>query len=162
MSVLRHGVNVSLVRTEAQGAEFALGARYIDRFGRWFEYAQANGDIDEGATCILTDTITSNEISDVQAAEGNNTASGSTRKKIGIAEATIADNGYGWFFRGFGHTEALVANGISAGAALTTTDTAGVAGAGGDAIAGLYAVDANSSGSTALGTVRADGLLTTN
>lgn len=163
MSVLRHGVNTSLVDVSTAAPKFDLGATYIDKIKGQYRYAQASGAIDAGAAVILALTVGSaNTVTDVQATEVDTTGSGSTPKVIGIAQATLADNEYGWFWVGCGHTEALVATGISAGDALTTTATAGELGSGGDAVAGLAALDANSSGSTALRTVVASGLLRTN
>lgn len=163
MSVLRHGINTSLVGLSTEAAEFDLGAVYIDKVKGHYRYAQASGAIDAGAAVTLTYTVGSaNTVTDCQAAEVDTTASGSTPKVIGIAQAALADNEYGWFWVGCGHTEALVATGVSAGDALTTTATAGELGAGGDAVTGLAALDANSSGSTALRTVVASGFIKTN
>lgn len=124
-----------------------------DNFGEYV-FCQANGAIDRGALCQITH--------DGQASEQDTTSSGSTRKRDGVAQAALADNEWGWFWRGRGKTEALVANGISAGAALTTTATAGVLGSGGDAVASCLAVDANATGSTALVTIEADNYISTN
>lgn len=119
-----------------------------------YVFAEAGGAIDRGALCQLTYAGV--------ATEQDTTTSGSTRKRDAIAQATLASGEYGFFWRGRGSTEALVATGISADAALTTTATAGELGAGGDAVFSLLAVDANSSGSTALRTVFADSYISTN
>lgn len=148
------GVDVSKV-TSTQ--KFGLGDITVLDSG-FYRYAQADGAIDAGAACrILQESAT-----DCQAKEIDTTLSGSIPTAVGIAQAALADNEYGWFWRGLGYTEALVATGIAANAALTTTATAGELGAAGDTVATLRAVDANSSGSTALGTVAAYGLLGTN
>jgi hypothetical protein len=124
-----------------------------ENFGE-FVFAQAGEALDAGALCIVAH--------DGQATECDTTASGSTRKRLGIAQVALANDEYGWFWRGRGKTEALVADSVAAGAALTTTATDGVLGAGGDAIASLVAVDANASGDVALTTVFADGYISSN
>lgn len=88
------------------------------------------------------------------------TLSGSVFWQIGVAVSDAAENEYAYFWRGCGTAEALLANGHSAGAALTTTATAGTAGSGGDAISGAYAVDAGVTNT--LVTVHAVWLMTTN
>lgn len=148
------GVKVSQVDTTQK---FGLGDFTVLDSG-FYRYAQADGAIDAGAAC----RIVQESETDCQAKEIDTTLSGSIPTAVGIAQAALADNYYGWFWRGCGYTEALVATGVAANAALTTTATAGELGAGGDAIATMRCVDANSSGSTALGTVAAYGFLGTN
>lgn len=149
------GVDVSAAATATQ--KFGLGD-HTEIDSGVYVYAQADGAVDAGAAC----RIVQESAKDCQAKEIDTTLSGSIPTAVGIAQVALADNYYGWFWRGRGYTEALVATGVSANAALTTTATAGELGAGGDAVATLRCVDANSSGSTALGTVAAYGLLGTN
>lgn len=120
----------------------------------FFQYAQADGAVDVGAICRISHAGQADEIT--------TTESGSVGNILGVAQSTLADNEYGWFWRGMGKTEAIISNGTTAGQVLTTTATAGEAGTGGDAIATAFAVDANSSGSAALGTIAAYGLIGTN
>jgi hypothetical protein len=119
-----------------------------------YVFAQAGEAIAKGDLCHITYAG--------QATMLDSTASGSTRKRCGIAQVALANDEYGWFWRGEGTTEARLADSIAAGAALTTTATDGVLGAGGDAVASLLAVDANASGGVALRTVEADILISTN
>jgi len=118
-------------------------------------FARANGAIDQAAICRIS-------LADGDADEVTTAESASTPNVLGVAMATLADNEFGWFWRGKGFCEALVATAISAGDALTTTANAGELGAGGDTVVTLGAIDANASGSTALSTVKAYGLLGTN
>jgi hypothetical protein len=143
-------INLELVDTSPTQE---LGSGVWADSGR-YEYFQASGAVAEGAACILT-------YADGQAAEMDTTGSGSTPKVVGVAVEALADNEYGWFWRGAGYDTALVVTGVSAGDALTTTATAGVLGSGGDTVIGAISA-ANSSGSTALTAVRATSLLGTN
>lgn len=66
------------------------------------------------------------------------TVSGAEPTAVGAAQTAMlagtATAQYGWLFTGYGNFLASVATTISAGAALTTTGTAKVLGAGGDAV----------------------------
>lgn len=146
------GISLSVADSEIK---FGLGEQHTADSGVYL-YAQADGAIAEGALV---------KISDVGQADSVTTAeSAATPKKLGVCVAAggLADNQYGWFWRGNGVEEALLANGVAADTALTTTATAGVLGTGGDAVVSLVSVDANSSGAAALGTVQAYGLLGSN
>lgn len=74
---------------------------------------------------------------DGQAIAMNTTDSGSLGQDIGVACAALADNEYGWFWRGPGTWEALVTDSVAANTQLTTTASDGIAGTGGDTIQGL-------------------------
>jgi hypothetical protein len=139
-------------------AENAQGHKTLERHDDdaghyWF--AQANGAVALGALVKISavgqaDTVTTSE-------------SGSTAKILGIAQAALADNEWGWFWRGNGYTEALVVTGNAADTALTTHTGAGEMSTGGDAIVGgLVTVDGNATGSNAVITVAAYGLIGTN
>jgi hypothetical protein len=92
------------------------------------------------------------------------TESGSEPTNLGAAQVVIAAGTstaqYAWLFTGFGNFLASVATTISAGAALTTTASAKVLGAGGDAV-GAAAVG-NTSGGAAVIACFAPGKLATN
>lgn len=143
-------VNLSQVDT---GATQKLG-QSVQADSGVYEYFQANGAISEGGVCILT-------YDDGQAVEADTTASGSTPKSIGIACEALADNEYGWFWRGKGYENVLLAASVADDAAITTTATAGEGGTGGDLIFSLISTAANG-GSVALTACAAGGLLTTN
>lgn len=113
---------------------FGLGEVHVDPDGRHWEYVQADGAITAGHACIVS--------SAGQADALNTTNDGSVGGKIGIADHAFADNQYGFLFRGFGLIEAVVANSVAAGTAMTTTANDGIIGTGGVAIQGLSNVDA--------------------
>lgn len=112
----------------------ALGIPYWGAQGLYV-YGQATESISAGAVLIV------NQNSAFSLAD--TTEAGSTSKRICVATADMTTtNRFGWAWCGGGPFEAFVASGVSAGDALTTTGTGGVAGAGGDAIIGCTAVDA--------------------
>jgi hypothetical protein len=147
------GAKTSKVYAETTPGFHAL-ERHLDRTGEYW-FVQANGAIAAGAVCKITDagqadTVTTSE-------------SGSTAKILGIAQAALADNEWGWLWRGNGYTEALVVTGNAADTALTTHTGAGELSTGGDTIVGgLVTVDGNATGSNAVITVAAYGLIGTN
>ena len=101
---------------------------------------------------------------DYQTVALDSTESGSEPTDVGAFQIAVAAGTttaqYAWIFTGFGNFEVSVATSISAGAALTTTATAGVFGAGGDAV-GAALVD-TTSGGAAVVTAFAPGKLHTN
>lgn len=143
-------VNLSQVDTSAL---FKLGLS-VEADSGVYEYYQANGAVSEGAVCIVT-------LDDGQAVEADTSGSGSTPKTIGVACEALADNEYGWFWRGKGYENVLLAASVADDAAITTTATAGEGGTGGDLIFSLVSTAANG-GSVALTACAAGGLLTTN
>lgn len=152
-----HGVRLSKAynnSTTVGGLKHTVG-QVVSLSDGDYLFCKASGAILAGDLCkidpetFLADSCTTAE-------------SGSTGKMLGVAQAALADAEYGWFWRGNGETEALVADGIAADTNGTTTATAGVIGSGGDAIVSLTVVDANSSGAAALRTVKAYGLIGTN
>jgi len=120
-----------------------------------YVYGSANGAITVGQACKFVEGVY--DFDTVTTAE-----SGSTNTQLGICIAAdgLADNYWGWFWRGMGTEEALLATTISADAQLTTTTTPGTLGSGGDNVDGAFAVDASGSGGVV--TIRAAGLLQTN
>jgi hypothetical protein len=151
-----HGANIEEVHTEQKRALMVPNYRVSNDNleSGFYVYAQANGAIAEGAHCRLSYLGQADTITDAE--------SGSDGNITGIAQKTLADDEWGWFWRGLGTTQALVQTGISAGAVLTCTSSAGELGAGGDAVKTLFAGAGNSSGSTALTRVVAYGFLGTN
>lgn len=87
------------------------------------------------------------------------TTSGSTPKKDGIGISAVSAASYGWvLFENLNQVPVQVANSVAEGAALTTTASAGEAGAGGDTIVGLYTNEASgASGLTSCSSVGAIG-----
>lgn len=110
-----------------------LWGRLTDGSYGFFEYARAEGAVTAGSLAYI------DGVNDARALD--TTGSGSTPRNVGAAVATLADEECGWFWRGGGRFEVFVANGTTTGAVLTTTATAGEAGAGGDAIIGLTNLD---------------------
>lgn len=149
-----HGTILNLNKAYTE-RKFSLGETVEVKAKGVYVFARANGAVLQGDLCKIdpetwdADSVTTTE-------------SGSTGKMCGIAQAALADNEFGWFWRGCGTTEALVADGVSADTNGTTTANAGVIGSGGDAIATLTVIDANSSGAAALRTVKAYGFIGTN
>lgn len=103
-----------------------------------YRFGQAAGAIDLGAVCSIDETG--------QVAELDTTGSGSTPKTVGVALAALADNEWGWFWRGCGQCDVLLATSINDDTAITTTATAGVGGTGGDAITGLVSTESSGTG----------------
>lgn len=100
-----------------------------------FVYGQATETISAGALLIVNHNAAFSL--------ADTTEAGSTSKRICVATSNMTTtNRFGWAWCGGGAFEAFVASGVSAGDALTTTGTGGVAGAGGDAIIGCTAVEA--------------------
>lgn len=89
----------------------------------------------------------------------DSTTSGSTPQIVAVAITAVAAASYGWALTGpFNLVPTQVANSVSSLAALTTTATAGEAGAGGDTIIGAYLLEASgASGLTATAAVNALG-----
>lgn len=119
-----------------------------------YQYAQAGEAINVGDACVLTPLG--------QATMVDTTASGAVGNIIGIAQATLANDEYGWFWRGCGVTEATVETGTTSGLVLTTTGTDGTLGTGGDRVVSAFAVDANATGSDAVVTIAAFSYIGTN
>ena len=101
---------------------------------------------------------------DFQTVALDSTESGTEPTNVGTFQIAVAAGTttaqYAFAFTGFGNFEASCATGLSAGAALTTTASAGVLGAGGDAV-GAALVD-STSGGAAVVTCYAPGKLATN
>jgi len=149
------GVDLSKVHTSTSSDRFSYRTM-VEADSGVYIYGQASGAIAEGALCFIDETG--------QVTEMTTTNSGSTPKEacVCVADGGLADNAEGWFWRGKGVEEVLVADSVADDAALTTTASAGVAGAGGDAVNSLVTTEANSSGGAALTTCQAAGLLSTN
>lgn len=114
--------------------QFALGVPYWGSQGLYV-YGQATEAITPGAVVIV------NHNSAFSLAD--TTEAGATSKRICVASSTMSTSSrFGWAWCGGGVFDAFVAAGISAGDALTTTATEGVAGTGGDSIVGCTAVEA--------------------
>lgn len=138
-------------------AAFELGSRIMTNKGM-ATFLKANGAVAKGAACRVKRASDANDADEITTA-----ISASLDTDVVVALAALADNEYGFFMEGpFQDVDVLVATGISADAALTTTTTAGTVGAGGDAISGLIANAANASGGDALTSCSATQKLSTN
>lgn len=103
--------------------------------GEWVHYVSSDGG------CTLMDS----------------TEAADQPGRIGVAAADIASGSFGWIWHGEGTFEAIVVNAVAAATQLTTTATAGQAGTGGDAIAGVQNIDAGVTDTRV--TVEATGLM---
>ncbi len=112
-----------------------------------------SGGIIAGSYVALTQSV-STEL--MTATEETTTTSGATPRKGAIAIAPASAGQYAWFLTGpFDRVPVDVANSVSSGANVTTTATAGQLGAGGDAVIGLYVIEASgASGLTASSAVQ--------
>lgn len=90
--------------------------------GEWI-FAQADGAIDQYAFCLILGTG--------QASELTTTNAGSSTVMVGVPQVALADNEYGWFWRGCGGGDGKGIYGLAinytALAKLQTTATGGVA-----------------------------------
>lgn len=136
-------INVALKSVDGNGAassvpHYKAGEVALCDSGHYV-YGQANGAITEGYVCKAVagtwdfDTVTTTE-------------SGSTNTVIGVCVASggLADNQWGWFWRGLGQ-EYVYATDVNADVQLTTSANAGEATTGGDNIDGLFTVENNAS-----------------
>lgn len=153
------GINVTQPSALAAGSttvyvpDYKLGHQIMCDSGLYV-YGQANGAVAEGYLCKYVegvwdfDTITSTE-------------SGSTQTPLGISVASgaLADNQFGWFWRGLGQEFGFVTGAIATDTQLTTTASAGILGAGGDPVHNLFT---NALSATALCSVRSAALLEVN
>lgn len=114
--------------------QFSLGIPYSGSAG-FYLYGQATETITAGAWVIVNHNSAFSLM--------DTTEAGATSKRICVATSAMSnDSRFGWAWCGGGVFEAFVASGISAGDALTTVATAGVAGTGGDSLVGCTAVEA--------------------
>lgn len=155
MSVLgAHGINYLRADTDQK---FALGDFAMTKDGM-FQYVQANGAI------AVYDAVKVDD--DGQAAALTTTISGAEPTAVGLAQVALADNEYGWVFRGMGGgsgkgIKANLAANCAADVKLYTTATAGVLDdTATDLIENVKAVAAVTSAAAA--EVYAVGLMTTN
>lgn len=156
-------INVTLSSPLAAGSstvyqpEYKLGETVVCDSGIYI-YGQANGAVVEGYAAKFAegtwdfDTVTTAE-------------SGSTQTPLGICVASggLADNQYGWFWRGMGYEYVYVKDSASADAQLLTTTTAGQVGDttdGVDLIHDLFCIGA--AAGAALSLARSGVLLSTN
>ena len=119
-----------------------------------YVYGSANGAIDEGAICKFVEGTW--DFDEITTAE-----SGSTNTPIGVCVASggLADNYWGWFWRGQGK-ESVYVQDIATDTQVTTTTSAGEGGSGGDNIDSLFTNENNAS--AGLTVCRASRLLSTN
>ena len=101
--------------------------------GAWL-YGQADEAISAGNWVFYTSADGGLTLMD-------STESGDEPSRIGVADTDIASGSYGWVWHGEGTFEAIVVDSVAAATQLTTTATAGQAGTGGDAIAGVQNID---------------------
>lgn len=119
-----------------------------------YVYGSANGAVDEGAVCKFVEGVW--DFDEVTTAE-----SGSTETQLGICvtDGGLADNQWGWFWRGLGTEYAYVTD-VNADVQLTTHTNAGELSTGGDNVFGLFSAENNASAGLTL--VRSGRLICTN
>lgn len=118
------GVDVTKVRTSAEGPEFKLGTRAVVETSdgsKGYIYGQARGAVTgAGYVCVAQTGF------DFAMATVTETAPGTTGpgSPVGVAMAAMADNGYGWFqISGKGTVRTLAS--AAKGTRLNSTATAG-------------------------------------
>lgn len=126
------------------GKSFGLGDRYTDHSGNVFVYCQASGAITQDDIAILDEDWT--------AVRASTTTSASARgQKCGAAQATLADDEYGWF-QVYGTADFRVKSSCAVNAVLNTTASAGVldddSTTGAEVIDGIVLTTAGAAGST--------------
>lgn len=133
--------------------EYALGTQIWADSGLYI-YGQANGAIAEGYICKYVEGTFDFDTVDT-------TESGTTPTNLGVCVTSggLADNYFGWFWRGCGK-ESVYVQDVAANVQVTTTGTAGQGGAGGDYIYNLFTNENNAA--AGLTSCRASGLLSTN
>lgn len=129
-----HGMNTAKATTDQR---FGLLDEGQNKKGVWV-YGQAQGALDQ-YEAVKVDN-------DGQLIPLTSTVSGTEPTAVGFPQVAAADDEYVWVWVGEGGGDGegiygLVDDSITAGAAMTTTATAGVIGAGGDTISGLTTVD---------------------
>jgi hypothetical protein len=128
------GLSGTDLSNASETPQFSLGIPYSGSSG-FYVYGQATETITAGAWVIVNHNAAFSL--------ADTTEAGSTSKRICVATGAMSNTSrFGWAWCGGGVFEAFVASGISAGDALTTTATAGVAGTGGDSLVGCTAVEA--------------------
>lgn len=110
------GVNLDAYRTQAEGAQFALGTTVQGTDGSLWEYVQTLSAISTyNAVCIDADNRASN-LTTTNAAE---------TKRVGVAQISIAVSGFGWVQRS-GKMRVNCAQACQDFVPLFTTGTPGV------------------------------------
>lgn len=136
----------------------ATGAYVKTNKGPAYYVLAGSGGWAAGSYVALTQSATTGLMTGTKE---DTTTSGSDPRKGAVAIAAVAADSYGWVLAGpFDLVPVQVANGVAAGAALTTTATAGELGAGGDTVTGLRTLEA--SGATGLTACSCDYGLGTN
>jgi hypothetical protein len=134
------GLSGSDVADSSAIPQHSLGIPYWGAQGV-FVYGEATEAINAGAFLIVDH--------DAKFTLADTVEAGSTSKRICVAGSSMTTaSKYGWAWCGGGAFEAFVASGVTAGSAITTTATNGVAGSGGTAIVGCTAVEAGINNTT--------------
>lgn len=151
-------INVALKSVDGNGAansipQFAPGEKIWCDSGLYI-YGSANGAVSEGYLCKFVegtydfDTVTTAE-----------SASANTPIGVCVASGGLADNQWGWFWRGHGKEYVYVTD-VNADVQVTTHTNAGEGSTGGDNVDGLFTNENNASAGLTI--CRASGALQTN
>lgn len=133
------GVNLTAGAPLAAGSttvyipEYALGERVVADSGI-YQYLQANGAVAEGyAAKFVEGTFDADAVTTAESASAN------TPLGVCVTSGGLADNQYGWFWRGDGQDYVYLTTTISIDTQLTTgAGTAGQVTTGGDPIHDLF------------------------
>lgn len=146
-------INLSL-GSASTTPEYGVG-EHVNADSGVYVYMQANGAIVEGYLCKFVegtydaDTCTTAESGSVHTPLAANVTAGG-----------LADNFWGWFWRGGKGQDYVYVQDIATDTQVTTTATAGQGGSGGDNIFGLFTNENNSA--AALTLCRASEIFSTN
>jgi hypothetical protein len=155
------GVNLTAGSPLAAGSttvyipEYGLGDRVVADSGV-YQYLQANGAVAEGYICKFVEGTFDADIVTTGESAAVNTPLG-----VCVTSGGLADNQYGWFWRGDGQDYVYLTASITIDTQITTHTTAGNGSTGGDPIHDLFNTVA-SPGSAALTLCRSATLLNTN
>lgn len=137
--------DITEVRTTAQGPQHPLGQVITDEQGRRYMYCLANGATTAGRFSWIPTDATYDAAPMTTTLVGT---PGTHWKQLGVACATIADNGYGWFWIGPGFFECIIEDSFAAADVIYTTANAGIPGTNSSShiLDGFKTIDAGATG----------------
>lgn len=149
----RQRIGVNLTEDHSATPKFTPGCFHEEPDGRLFQYLKNEGGTLAGKWVRIDEALDATSITTTNASD--------VSADVGIACRDMTDEYYGWYFRGYGQFEAVIANNFTAGDQLFTSANAGIPGANGGSdigIDGATAIDAGVTNTRV--TIRAAGLLT--
>lgn len=145
-------IGYNLVEDHDSAPKFTPGTYVQEPDGRVYQYLKNEGGTAAGKWARIDENLDATSITTTNASD--------VSADVGIACRAMTDEYYGWYFRGCGVFEAIIANSFTAGDQLFTSATGGVPGANGGSdigIDGATAIDAGVTNTRV--TIRAAGLL---